>query len=268
MTDAPKKDRTPLLASLAAMTILGGLGSYLYFRQNANATAPSGATQAADAAVSAAGMSDVEKKATEAIVRAYILENPEILSEAAAILQQRDAAKRLASAGGAITKPFAGAEAGNPNGDVTLVEFTDYSCGYCRSSLADVQNLVGSDKGLRVVYRELPILSPASKEAAKWALAAAKQGKHKAFHDAMFAGEKPSEASIKLAASKAGLDMARAAQDANSQAVADEINANLKMAQQVGFGGTPTFIVGDQVLEGAVGYDAIKAAIAKVRDKS
>ncbi|MFM2410706.1 MAG: hypothetical protein RL481_1534, partial [Pseudomonadota bacterium] len=234
------------------------------FFQRADASADN----AADKAVAAAGMSDVERKATEAVVRAYILENPEILTEAAQILQQRDTMKRLSTAGDDLTRPFAGAVAGNMNGDITLVEFTDYSCGFCRASVADVQRLINSDKGLRVVYREVPILTEASAEAAKWALAAAKQGKHKAFHDAMFAGEKPSNPSIRAAAAKAGLDMARAEQDAKSEAVAAEIEANLALMQKVGFGGTPTFIVGDQILEGALGYDALKEAIAKARKKA
>jgi protein-disulfide isomerase len=266
MTDASKKNRMPLLASMAAIALLGGLGSYLYFRQS---SADKGdAATAATAAISAAGMSDAEKKATEAIVRAYILENPEIITEAVQILQQRETTGRLAAAGDSITQPFASAEGGNPKGDVTIVEFTDYSCGYCRASVGHIKQLTGADQNVRIVYREVPILSPASVEAARWALAAAKQGKHQAFHDAMFSGEKPNEASIKLAATKAGLDMAKAAQDAQSEAVTAEIKANQAYMQKIGFGGTPTFIVGDQLLEGAVGYEALKAAVIKARKKA
>ncbi len=270
MTESFSKNRIPLFAAMAALTLLGAGGGYLYSQSraaNAGKDSAASASSAAANAVARAGMSDAEREATEAVVRAYILENPEILTEAAAILQQREVTKRLSAAGGALTRPFAGAVAGNANGDVTLVEFTDYSCGFCRASVADVQKLINADKGLRVVYREVPILSPASEQAAKWALAAAKQGKHKAFHDAMFAGDKPSDASIRAAARAAGLDMALAERDANSNDVAAEIKANLAMMQQIGFGGTPTFIVGDQILEGALGYDALKAAIAKSRKK-
>lgn len=263
MTDSETRSNIPLLAAMAAVALLAATGGYYFFNR-----AEPPADVAAERAISAAGMSDADRKATEAVVRAYILENPEILTEAAQILQQRATMKRLGAAGGDLTRPFAGAVAGNANGDVTLVEFTDYSCGYCRSSVPDVQRLIAGDKGLRIVYRELPILTSASREAAKWALAAAKQGKHKAFHDAMFAGEKPSDASIRAAAQTAGLDMARAEADANSDAVATEIEANLALMQRVGFGGTPTFIVGDQVLEGAAGHDALKEAIAKTRKKA
>ncbi len=262
-------NRTPLFAGIAALALLGAGGGYLYSQSgNAGGDDVASARGEADRAIAAAGLSDTDRKATEAVVRAYILEHPEILTEAAQILEQRAIAKRLDSAGGALSTAFAGAADGNPQGDVTLVEFTDYNCGFCRSSVADVQKMIGTDKNLRVVFREVPILSASSREASKWALAAAKQGKHKAFHDAMFAGDKPSDASILLAAQKAGLDMAKAAADANSDAVTAEIETNLAMMQQLGVGGTPTFIVGNQILEGALGYEALKQAVAKARSKS
>ena len=262
-----RPNRIPLFAAMAALALLGTGGGYLY-SQRANSGDGDGAQsarQAAERAGAAAGMSDADRKATEAVVRAYILENPEILTEAAQILEQRALAKRLDAAGDALTTAFAGAVDGNPKGDVTLVEFTDYNCGFCRSSVADVQKMIGSDKNLRVVFREVPILSASSRDASQWALAAAKQGKHKAFHDAMFAGEKPSVASIRAAAMKAGLDMAKAEADANSDAVAAEIEANLAMMQKLGVGGTPAFIIGDQILEGALGHDALKKAVADAR---
>ncbi|MEQ1539529.1 MAG: DsbA family protein [Sphingorhabdus sp.] len=260
--------RTPLFAAMAALALLSAGGSYLYMQagDSRNAGAES-ARSDADAASAAAGMSATDRKATEAVVRAYILEHPEILTEAAQILEQRAVAQRLDAAGGALTTAFAGAVDGNPKGDVTLVEFTDYNCGFCRSSVADVQRIIGSDKNVRVVFREVPILSASSRDASRWALAAAKQGKHKAFHDAMFAGDKPSEASIRAAAQKADLDMAKATADANSDAVAAEIEANLALMQKLGVGGTPAFIIGDQILEGALGYDALKKAVADARKK-
>ena len=268
MTDT--KNSNPLLVLLAAIALALLLGGGFLFYKNSKgvddtATATANADAQADKAVAAAGMSASERAATEALVRAYILENPEVITEAVEILQQREQAKRLTSAGSTLTKPFAGAIAGNPSGDVTLVEFTDYSCGYCKGSVADVQKLIASDKGVRVIYRELPILAPASRDAARWALAAAKQGKHQAFHDAMFAVGPPNANSIQAAAQKAGLDMARAANDAKSPEIAAEIDGNLAMMQQIGFNGTPTFVIGGQILEGAMGYDALSAAVAKER---
>jgi protein-disulfide isomerase len=259
-------NRTPMFAAMAALALLGAGGGYLYAQQGGSKDgSAASARMAAERAGAAAGMSDSDRKATEAVVRAYILENPEILTEAAQILEQRAVVTRLKSAGDALTTAFAGAAAGNPKGDVTLVEFTDYSCGFCRSSVADVQKMIGADKNLRVVYREVPILSAASREASKWALAAAKQGKHQAFHDAMFSGDRPSDTSIRAAAQKAGLNMAQAEADANSAAVTAEIEANLAMMQKLGVGGTPTFVIGGQILEGALGYDALKQAVAKAR---
>ncbi len=264
-------NRIPLIIALFGTVILLGIGGYLFGRsggtvergsiEQKNALAES----SADTAVAAADMKPSERKAVEAIVRAYILENPEIIPEAVEILQKREAAKRLASAGSKMATPFPGAVAGNPNGDVTVVEFTDYNCGYCRASVADVQKLIQNDKGVRIVYRESPILSATSRDAALWALAAAKQGKHKAFHDAMFSGARPDAQSIRAAAVKAGMDLAAAEKFAASPIAIAEVESNRAMMQQLGFSGTPTFIIGDEILEGALGYDALKNAVAKAR---
>lgn len=269
MTDR-NNNRTLLLLTLFATILLAAIGTYLFWREAPRAADGPAAVASSEAtkAATAAGMSADNRKATEAIVRAYILEHPEIITEAIEILQKRDVAGRLAAAGSEIAAPFPGAEAGNPRGDVTLVEFTDYNCGYCRSSVADVQRLIDTDKGIRVIYRELPILSPSSQEAAAWALAAAKQGKHKAFHDAMFSGARPDSKSIRAAAAKAGLDLAAAENFAASPAVRAEIDKNLSMMRQIGFGGTPTFIIGNELHEGAVGYDALKAAVEKARKQA
>jgi protein-disulfide isomerase len=257
----------------AGLAILLALAVYIFWPGATNvratdaANSAENATKSADDAVAAAGMSPAQRKATEALVRAYILENPEIITDAVAILQQRDVAKRLAAAGNQIAKAFPGAEAGNPKGDVTIVEFTDYNCGFCRASVPDVQRLLKSDGNIRLVYRELPILSQSSRDAALWALAAARQGKHKAFHDALFAGGRADAANIADAARKAGLDMAAARTFAASPQANQEIERNLALMQQIGFNGTPTFIIGDQILEGALGYDALKTAVEKARAK-
>lgn len=266
------QNRRIMIATLiAGLVILLALAAYIFWP----APAPSrpfsvevtadGANKSADEAVAAAGMSAAERKATEALVKAYILENPEIITDAVAILQKREVTKRLTAAGNDITKVFPGAEAGNPRGDVTIVEFTDYNCGFCRASVPDMQRLLNSDGGIRLVYRELPILSETSRTAASWALAAASQGKHKAFHDALFASGRADVANIAAAAQAAGLDIAAARKFAASPVVAQEIERNLSMMQQIGFNGTPTFIIGDQILEGALGYEALKSAVEKAR---
>lgn len=270
MNDTVKNNRIPLVIAALGTLVLIIVGLYLFDRPSPDISATAGAkaeqaASAADSAVAAAGMSDAQREATKALVRATLLENPEIITEAVEILQQRESAKRLSSVQDKVTTPFPGAEAGNPKGDVTLVEFTDYSCGFCRASVADVKRLLKDDGNIRLIYRELPILSPASREAAAWALAAAAQGKHQAFHDAMFAAGPPSPATIRSAATKAGLNMAAAQSFAASPKVKAEIESNLALMQQVGFNGTPTFVIGSQILEGALGYDALKDAVAKAR---
>jgi len=265
--------RIIIAAVVMGLAILLALAAYIFW-PSAGTVSPSDAapvagdaTKSADDAVAAAGMSPADRKATEALVRAYILENPEIITDAVAILQQREVTQRLSAVGNDIAKPFPGAEAGNPKGDVTIVEFTDYNCGFCRASVPDVQRLLKSDGNIRLVYRELPILSQSSRDAALWALAAARQGKHKAFHDALFAGGRADAANIAAAARKAGLDMAAARTLAASPQANQEIERNLAFMQQIGFNGTPTFIIGDQILEGALGYDALKNAVEKTRQK-
>ena len=271
MSDIVKSNRVPLVIAAIGTAALVLAGAYLFWQQSPKSgNGPVGqkaeqASSAADTAAEAAGMTEAQRKATEALVRAYILENPEIITEAVEILQQRDVAKRLTSVQDKIAKPFPGAVAGNPKGDVTIVEFTDYSCGFCRSSVADVKRLLNDDAGIRLIYRELPILSAASREAALWALAAAKQGKHKSFHDLMFETGPPNPKSIRSAAKQAGLNMAEAEEFAGSAEAKSEVENNLALMQQAGFSGTPTFIIGDQILEGALGYDALKSAVEKAR---
>lgn len=268
--EQPKdRNRKPLFLGLIAVLIIAAVGVYLFAGNSASETndVAADASSDAEAAIAAAGISKSERAATEAIVRAYILENPEIITEAVQILQKREVLQRVESAGGALTKAFPGAIAGNPDGAITIVEFTDYNCGFCRASLADIDRLIAGNKDVRVIFREVPILAESSRDGARWALAAARQGKYKAFHDALFAGGPVSEKSIRAAAARAGLNIAQAEKDAASAEIKAELDANLSMMQQIGFGGTPTFFIGDQMIEGAVGYDALKAAVEKVRKK-
>jgi protein-disulfide isomerase len=191
-----------------------------------------------------------------------LLAHPEGLPRMAEKLQQNEAQKRLAGVNGDIAKPFPGAVLGNPNGKVTLVEFTDYACTFCRQSIPDIQALIASNPQLKVVVREWPIFE-GSDDAARMALAAARQGKYPRFHDLMFAHGPPSPASVELAAQGAGLDLAAARQFAESPAVALELRSNQDLARKLGFEGTPSWVIGDQVFSGAVGRDRLAEAIAK-----
>ena len=199
------------------------------------------------------------------IIRNHIIENPEIITEAITELQRRDMSDRLANYQDALKKPFYSNFAGNPNGDVTLIELSDYNCGFCRRSLVDIERLLNEDKNLRVLYKELPVLAETSQTAALWSLAAAKQNKYRAFHNALFNAGRPNENTIRNAANDVGLDITKAEQDIQSQESIEEINKNLSIMRQIGFSGTPTFIIGNEILEGAVGYEALKDAIERAR---
>lgn len=264
--------RLPAILAIIGLVLLAGAAIYHFGfpRENAqNDTALTAEARVdAEKAMADAGISAKERGATEAIVRAYILDHPEIITEAIGILQQRDLANRLAAVGDVLHAPFPGAEAGNPRGDVTIVEFTDYNCGFCRQSVADVEKLIAADKNIRIIYREVPILAESSRDAALWALAAAKQGRHKEFHSAMFSGARPNETSIRQAAVKAGMNLAMAQSFIASAEAKQELQKNLTLMQQLGFNGTPTFIIGDQALEGALGHDALKDAVARARASS
>jgi protein-disulfide isomerase len=201
-----------------------------------------------------------DRAATEAVVRDYILDHGEILSEAMERMQQRQATVSLARHRGALERPFHSAWAGAADGDVVLVEFFDYACAFCRASNPDVERLLREDRQLKVVWRELPVLGPDSQAAALVSLGAARQGRFRAFHDRMFALGRPTEGIVAQAVSEAGV--ARQGETADSRA---ELARNLELARAVGATGTPTFVVGDQVLQGAVGYDTLKRAIAAAR---
>jgi protein-disulfide isomerase len=201
----------------------------------------------------------------EKVVHDYVLAHPEILPEAMANLRKREDAKQLAGIAADLKRPFPGAVLGNPQGKVTLVEFSDFACSYCRQSEAEVAALIAANPDLKVVIRQLPILSPASAEAARMGLAAARQGRYAAFHHAMYAAGRPDAASIAGAARAAGLDMARAQQDIADPALAAEIDQNVDFARKLGFQGTPSWVIGEEIHAGAVGGAVLAAAISKAR---
>lgn len=197
--------------------------------------------------------------------RDYLLANPEVLPEAMQVLQQRDLAARIDPVRGELERPFPGAVLGNPEGSVTLVEFTDYACGFCRQSLADVERLIAANPDLKVVVREYPILRAESADAARMALAAALQGRYAAFHHAMFRLGPPSEETIAAAAREAGVDLAQAQAAIATGQFEGQLQSNAMLADRLGITGTPGWIVGDEALSGAVGAEIMGQAIARAR---
>lgn len=243
---------------VAMATVVAVAAAGLLFAASGSGTpAPAGADQ----------FSKPQRAAIDAMVRQYILEHPEIIPEAINRLQEREVARLLDSTRDEIETPFAGAWAGNPDGDVVLVEFFDYACPYCRASKADVDRLLAEDKNLKVVYRDFPVLGPASDEAALASLSAARQGKYKAFHNAMFTGGRPSHERVISTVRQARLDERATARDLNSSALKAEIQKNLDLGRALGLTGTPAYVIGDRILSGAVGYDEMKKAIAEARAK-
>jgi protein-disulfide isomerase len=217
-------------------------------------------------AQTAAGPPAAYRATIEAIVRDYILAHPEILPEAMSRLQNREVTTLLDTNRAGIETPFAGAVAGNPRGDVSVVVFFDYACPYCRQGHADVLALAQADPKVRIVYRDFPVLSPASDEAAMASLSAAQQGKYVAFHNAMFAtpGRVAHERTVAIVRA-AGLDEMKTAKDLASPALKTEIRRNLDLGRALGLTGTPSYIIGNRILSGAVGVDALKSAVAEAR---
>lgn len=205
-------------------------------------------------------LATADKARIEHVVREYVLANPELIPQAMQKLQERESARAIGGDRARIETPYAGASIGNPQGDVTLVEFFDYNCGYCRASLPTLRELVAADPKLRVVFRELPILSDESRDAARASLAAASQGKFPAFHDALYAAGPVSPQSIAATARTAGVDLSKVPDDADA-----EIAGNLGLAGKLGITGTPTWVIGDKVLSGAQPLDKLQEAIAAAR---
>jgi protein-disulfide isomerase len=198
------------------------------------------------------------------LVRSGMLSDPAILNDTVDALRDQQYAPVLEAHRAALEKPFASSWKGAAKPDVTLVEFFDYACPYCKASNADVARLVAEDKGLRVVYRELPILGPDSVAAARLSMAASQAGKFNQFHDALFAAGKPAAETNARAATASGI-APELRPDARAE---EELKRNFDLAGKLGATGTPLFIVGDRVLNGAVGYEQLKAAVANARDKS
>ena len=226
---------------------------------------------AADAGAQAPAGPD--RKAIQEIVREYLLENPEVLEEALKALRAKRERERRAKARAAIREHRAALVAhpmspvsGNPNGDVTLVEFFDYQCGYCKRSLRTVMDLLASDKRLRIVWKEFPILGPVSRFAARAAMAAEKQGRYMEFHEAvMGTGGKLTEDAVIAVAARLGLDVERLRRDMEDPAVDAYLDDTRRLAGKLGIRGTPVFVIGDTLVPGAVGGPRLKQLIAEAR---
>lgn len=223
-----------------------------------------------------AAFSPDQTQAIETILRNYLVAHPEVLVEA---LQAYQAAQHEAEANrqreallahrglldGATSSPVLG----NPDGDVLMVEFFDYRCPYCRAVAPKVMESVRADGAIRLVMKEFPILGPDSVYAARAALAADQQGKYGPFHAALMAAAgKLSEKAVLAIARDVGLDIGRLQQDMASPEVDDELRRNAELAKALGIGGTPAFIIGDQLVPGAVELEDLRKLVAEARAKA
>lgn len=262
----------PTLLVLAALLVIG--------RQSEKAPATVAAADMAQAVspTTTAGSGQIDpnqKQAIERIIKDYLIKNPEIFIEVQGALEaklEKENAKRLkvaiAENAEDIYRHPNAAVAGDPDGDITVVEFFDYNCGYCKRGLADVVKLVESDPKVRVVFKELPILSKGSAEAARVALAARNQGKYWEIHRALLkARGQANEASALKLAEQLGLDMEQLKVDMDSDEVKDEIARSEALAQKMGVNGTPHFLVGDRSIPGAPEdlYEQLSAHVDELR---
>ena len=223
----------------------------------------------------AADFTPDQRKEIESIVRNYLKAHPEILVDAMQAADDKlkgeakdKAAQALAAHRQDVFDDPQSPAAGNPKGDVTLVEFFDYRCPYCKQVEPSLERLIGEDKQLRFVFKEFPVLGPESEIAARVALAAKKQGKYDAFHHAMMATSGHiDEATIYKVAASAGLDIDRIKLDIKSPDVEKELKANLDLGKTLDLDGTTSFIVGDTILTGAISISELRQLIADTRGK-
>jgi protein-disulfide isomerase len=198
------------------------------------------------------------------VVRQGLVADPTILSDAVDALRDAQYAPVLAANRAAIETPFASSWKGSAKPDIKLVEFFDYACPYCKASNPSVDRLLQEDKRLQVVYRELPILGPDSLTAARLSLEASKLGRFGKFHDALWSAGRPAPDTVARAAKVAGI----APEPRSDAAIDAELKRNFQLAGQLGATGTPLFVIGDRVLNGAVGYDTLRQAIETARKKA
>lgn len=217
-----------------------------------------------------------DRAAIETIVREYLVANPDVIVEAQTALEQQQEARQKEAAEAAISTSreeiynlATDGVYGNPTGEITLVEFYDYNCGYCKRALPDVTALIGDNPDLRVVLKEFPILGPDSQRAHQVSLAFQRlsPAKWNEFHDKLMAssGRASEQTAIDLARSL-GADEAALRKEMEHPDIAEQVRVTYQLAEKLNITGTPSFVIGDQVVFGAVGKDALQEKIIEARD--
>ncbi len=220
-------------------------------------------------------LSPAQQDAVKEVVKSYLMENPELVIDAIQAWKEKQAAvqaeqqkKAIATLNDSLKQNSNAPFLGNEKAQSIVVEFSDYNCPYCKRAYPGIKELLAEDGDIKIVMIEFPVLGPNSQIAAKAALAANMQGKYTAFHEGMMDTKtRLDEQGVLGVAQKIGLDMDKLKQDMESPAVAKELESNALMARSLGISGTPAFVIGDQLVPGAVGKDKIKALVDKSRAK-
>ncbi len=224
----------------------------------------------------AASFDPAEEEAIRQIVRDYLLANPEVLIESLQTYRQRQEMAGEQSARDALVAQRDNLETnpgtpvlGNPDGDVVIVEFFDYRCPYCKRAAGGLHETVIDDGNIRLVMKEFPILGPDSVTAARMALASVKQGKYEAFHFALMSvtGQLDEATAFKVAR-KVGLDLDQLREDMEAPDIEAEIQRNFALAEILQIRGTPSFVIGDNIIRGLIDTPAMRAVVAEVRNGS
>ncbi len=253
--------KTPVSLTLVLLLLAAAFaGSIAYFRNN-------------DAGTTRPVLDARQQAAIGDVIESYLIENPEVLVRAMNALQTkrqlseeqrlRDTLSRHAKALYEGDPRFNG---GNLQGDVTIVEFFDYQCGYCKRVFPELMSVLAQDGNVRIIFKEIPILGPVSVMAAKAAIAAARQDKYEAMHKVMMGAKfRLNEARIMGIAEGLGLDMKRFRADMEAPETQALIESNLQLAQSLGISGTPAFVIGQRLVPGAIGKDDFISLIAEAR---
>ena len=212
-------------------------------------------------------ISESQRESTETIIREFLLKNPIVVREAMQALQAQEEkekqqlfANNLKAMKSDIYADSDSPSAGNPKGDLTIVVFFDYNCGYCKKTLPELKTLLSNDASVRIIYKELPIMSLQSQIAAKAALAAQRQGKYLEFHNALLESDSSSDETIKSISDKLGLNYAALQKDMDDPKINQALERNHRLATALGVNGTPAYLIGEQFIPGAID----SASLAKV----
>ena len=233
-------------------------------------------SSASSSSIAAESFTEAQKTELGALIRDYLVKNPDIIQEALEELDRRQKTAEadqqkaaLAAVGAKLNSADEGVVIGNPKGDVTLIEFFDYNCGYCKKSMIDIMGMIKADPKLRVILRDFPVLGPDSVEASLVALAARNQlsgDKYMDFHQQLLGSKGRVGKDRALDVAKGlGVDIDKLKKDIDAGEARKLVESTMRIADQLKIGGTPTFVVGDSMIVGSVGKEPIAGAVANVR---